>query len=94
MTRNASQLPPGRHGIPRETVVAHQRDRILQATADMAREHGLANVTVQVIVAAAFVSRSTFYGMFTNAEAAIRETVNAGLLPSVFALDGVFGDPS
>ena len=39
------RLPPGRHGIPANLVVEHQRRRLLASMAEALAEHGYANVT-------------------------------------------------
>ena len=39
------RLPPGRHGIPANLVVEHQRRRLIAAMAEALAEHGYANVT-------------------------------------------------
>lgn len=61
-----SPLPRGPHKIPREVVVDHQRQRLLRGAAQAMAEHGLAKMTVAHVIAAAGVSRSTFYENFDN----------------------------
>jgi AcrR family transcriptional regulator len=60
------RLPHGRHGIPKEEVRAHQRERLLGATAAIFAEEGYAALVVGAITARAGVSRSTFYGFFDD----------------------------
>ncbi|GAA5046979.1 TetR/AcrR family transcriptional regulator [Nocardia callitridis] len=60
------QLPRGRHGLPREQVVASQRDRILLAMAEAMTEHGYVGTSVAVILKGAGVSRETFYEQFRS----------------------------
>ncbi|WP_153413888.1 TetR/AcrR family transcriptional regulator [Nocardia macrotermitis] len=62
------QLPRGRHGLPRETVVASQRDRILTAMAQAMAENGYVGTSVAVIIKRAGVSRETFYEQFRSKE--------------------------
>jgi AcrR family transcriptional regulator len=62
------QLPPGRHGLPREFVVGNQRQRILAAVADAVSAVGYAAMTVEDIIKAAGVSRRTFYEHFRGKE--------------------------
>ncbi|MBF6173527.1 TetR/AcrR family transcriptional regulator [Nocardia blacklockiae] len=62
------QLPRGRHGLPRETVVAAQRDRILTAMADAMAENGYVGTSVAAIIKRAGVSRETFYEQFRSKE--------------------------
>src|ERR1700709_913454 len=61
-----SRLPPGRHGIPANLVVEHQRRRLLAAMAAALAEHGYANVTPTHVSEGANVSTSTFYKHFGN----------------------------
>ena len=60
------RLPRGRHGIPAEIVVEHQRLRLLAAMAEALGEHGYANVTTTHVSERANVSTSTFYKHFGN----------------------------
>jgi AcrR family transcriptional regulator len=60
------RLPPGRHGIPANLVVAHQRHRLLGALAEAVAEHGYADVTTTHVSELANVSTSTFYKHFGN----------------------------
>ncbi|MBL1073300.1 TetR/AcrR family transcriptional regulator [Nocardia sp. 2] len=64
----ARQLPRGRHGLPRETVVAAQRDRILLAMAEAMAEKGYVGTPVAAIIKRAGVSRETFYEQFRSKE--------------------------
>ncbi|HEV7400555.1 MAG TPA: TetR/AcrR family transcriptional regulator [Solirubrobacterales bacterium] len=60
------RLPPGRHGIPANLVVEHQRRRLLAAMAEALAEHGYAGVTTTQVSELASVSTSTFYKHFGN----------------------------
>lgn len=60
------RLPPGRHGIPANLVVEHQRRRLLAAMAEALAEHGYANLTTTQVSSGASVSTSTFYKHFGN----------------------------
>lgn len=60
------RLPPGRHGIPANLVVEHQRRRLLAAMAEALTEHGYANLTTTQVSEGANVSTSTFYRHFGN----------------------------
>ncbi|GAA5095692.1 TetR/AcrR family transcriptional regulator [Nocardia iowensis] len=66
---SARQLPRGRHGLPREQVVASQRERILIAMADAMVENGYVGTSVAAILKRAGVSRETFYEQFRSKEA-------------------------
>jgi AcrR family transcriptional regulator len=61
-----ARLPPGRHGLPRELVAANQRDRIAAGVIAAVTERGYQGAAVAHIVAAAGVSRRTFYGRHAN----------------------------
>lgn len=60
------RLPPGRHGIPANLVVEHQRLRLIAAMAEALAEHGYAEVTTTHVSKLAGVSTSTFYKHFGN----------------------------
>jgi AcrR family transcriptional regulator len=60
------RLPPGRHGIPANLVVEHQRRRLIAAMAAALAEHGYAGVTTTHVSKGAGVSTSTFYKHFGN----------------------------
>ena len=62
------RLPRGRHGIPRETVVRAQRDRILTAMADAMADNGYVGTSVAAVIKRAGVSRETFYEQFRSKE--------------------------
>ncbi|MEU7630063.1 TetR/AcrR family transcriptional regulator [Nocardia sp. NPDC049220] len=64
----ARQLPRGRHGLPREQVVASQRERILIATSRAMAENGYVGTSVAAILKYAGVSRETFYEQFRSKE--------------------------
>jgi AcrR family transcriptional regulator len=68
--RGAHQLPPGRHGLSRSFVEANQRQRILDAVADVVSLAGYQGMSVEDIVGAAGVSRRTFYDNFKSKEEA------------------------
>lgn len=61
-------LPRGRHGLPREQVVASQRERILGALAESMVEYGYIGTSVAVVLKRAGVSRETFYELFRSKE--------------------------
>jgi AcrR family transcriptional regulator len=86
--RQPHQLPPGRHGLPREFVIGNQRQRILAAVAEAVSEVGYAAMTVEDIIKAAGVSRRTFYEHFKSKEEAFLvsyEDISAQLMDAVIA---------
>jgi AcrR family transcriptional regulator len=64
-------MPRGRHRLPREVTEQHQRDRLIAGVASAIAEHSYRNLTVGHVIAAAGVSRATFYKNFENAEEAV-----------------------
>jgi AcrR family transcriptional regulator len=68
MAGGVQQLPRGRHGLPREEVLASQRGRILMAVAAAVADKGYAQTTVADVIARAGVSRETFYEQFGGKE--------------------------
>ena len=61
-------LRPGPRHLPREDVLAIQRDRLLAATVTAVGEVGFGGLTVGRIVSGSRVSRNTFYGIFEDRE--------------------------
>jgi AcrR family transcriptional regulator len=62
------QLPAGRHGLPRAFVVRDQRERMLDAVAQVVSRKGYAATTIADITEHAGVSRRTFYDQFSDKE--------------------------
>lgn len=60
------RLPPGRHGLSREFVVKNQRDRISSGMIRVVVERGYHDASVTQVVAAAGVSRRTFYNYYSD----------------------------
>lgn len=60
------RLPGGRHDLPREVVERSQRERIVDATAEIVAEKGLAGLTIPAIASRAGVSHETFYEMYPS----------------------------
>src|ERR1700676_4290834 len=74
----ANRLPRGRHGLPREQVLASQRGRCLAAIAEAVAEHGFARATVADVIRRAGVSRETFYEQFADKEDCFLAALDAG----------------
>jgi AcrR family transcriptional regulator len=93
------QLPRGRHGIPREQVLASQRGRILAAMAEAVAEKGFPRTTVADVISRAGVSRETFYEQFSDKDQCFLAALDAGaeallaLLRSVIASEQSDADP-
>jgi AcrR family transcriptional regulator len=62
------QLPKGRHGLSRAFIASNQRERLLDAIANVVAEKGYAATRVADITDYAGVSRKTFYELFTDKE--------------------------
>ena len=91
-------LPSGRHGLPREYVVASQRMRLLDAALIVAGTDGYAAMTVSAVIKRAGVSRKTFYEQFADREqcflAAFDELAQQGLAAAraVFETDAPWSE--
>jgi AcrR family transcriptional regulator len=73
------RLPSGRHDLSREQVASSQRERILDATAEIVAEKGLAALTIPEIASRANVSHETFYEMFPTKMAAFLGAQKIGM---------------
>ena len=80
------RLPSGRHSLARETVLASQRGRLLEAMAEEVADRGYGPTTVAHVVARAGVSRKTFYEHFTGKEDCFLATYDTAI---AFVLDRV-----
>ncbi|HET9163565.1 MAG TPA: TetR/AcrR family transcriptional regulator [Solirubrobacterales bacterium] len=69
-----SQLPGGRHGLPRSFVARNQRLRIIAAMLRVLPRHGYIETTIGHLTAEAGVSRSAFYSQFESKEACFLAT--------------------
>jgi len=78
-SKTRERLPTGRHGLSRSFVAQNQRDRILAAVADACAAKGYVEMSVEDIIAAAGVSRRTFYEHFKNKEHAFLAAYEAVL---------------
>ena len=61
-------LPRGRHALSREVVRASQRERLLEAMAEVTAQKGYHAVTIADIVQRAGTARRTFYEHFADKE--------------------------
>jgi AcrR family transcriptional regulator len=77
--RAEGRLPSGRHDLPRQFIVKNQRERIVDATAAIVAERGLANLTIPEIARRANVSHQTFYEMYPTKHDAFLGTQKVGL---------------
>ena len=63
---STAPLPRGKHKLPPEVVASNQRERLIAGVAGCLAERGYSATSVQHIIAAAGVSRATFYAYFDN----------------------------
>ncbi len=64
--RAEGRLPSGRSDLPRQFIVKSQQERIIDATAAIVAEKGLAALTIPEIVRRANVSNQTFYDIYPS----------------------------
>jgi AcrR family transcriptional regulator len=64
--RAEGRLPSGRSDLPRKFIVKSQRERIVDATAAIVAEKGLAGLTIPEIARRANVSNQTFYSIYAS----------------------------
>jgi AcrR family transcriptional regulator len=64
--RAEGRLPSGRSDLPRDAIVASQSERIVDATAAIVAEKGLAALTIPEIARRASVSHQTFYEIYPS----------------------------
>ena len=65
-SRRADRLPSGRSERPRGEILNNQRERIVDATAEIVAEKGLAALTIPEIARRANVSNQTFYEIYPS----------------------------
>jgi AcrR family transcriptional regulator len=70
-------LPRGPQALPRETVAAHQRERLFKAMVQAVDEQGFAATTISDLVTRAGVSRRSFYEHFHNKDECLLATYDA-----------------
>lgn len=93
--KELTTLPRGRHTLSRDEVERAQRDRILQATIEVASGEGYGQLTVSGITKRARVARGAFYREFSNKdEAFFAAGVEAGnsLLRNLYAVGSSYPD--
>lgn len=87
----SEQLPPGRHGLPREAVAENQRERLLNGVVEAVAERGYNATTIAAITKVAKISRRTFYEHFEDKQEcflAAYAMIEAHLLESMLAAPG------
>jgi AcrR family transcriptional regulator len=87
------RLPAGRHKLPREFVVRSQRDRMLDAMAQVCASEGYGGATVGAVIAVARVSRKTFYEQFRDREDCFLAAYDAILAQFMGRVTAAYGRP-
>lgn len=64
-------LRRGRNDLSPEEVAEHQRERVIAAVAKVVAGSGYTNLTVEQVINAARISRTTFYKLFDNLQDAV-----------------------
>ena len=77
--RAEGPLPSGRSEIPREEIVKSQRERIVDATAAIVAEKGLAALTIPEIARRASISNQTFYANYHSKREAFLGAQKVGM---------------
>jgi AcrR family transcriptional regulator len=77
--RAEGRLPSGRHDLTRQFIVQNQRERIIDATASIVAEKGLASLTIPEIAKRANVSHQTFYEMYPTKDDAFLGAQKIGM---------------
>jgi AcrR family transcriptional regulator len=74
-TRPPGRLPTGRHGLTPEEVRESQKQRLMNAMAELASSKGYHETTIAELVTRAGVSRATYYELFEDKEQCFVETM-------------------
>ena len=77
--RAEGRLPSGRSDLPRQFIVKSQRERIVDATAAIVAEKGLAALTIPEIARRANVSYQTFYDIYPSKHDAFMGAQKVGM---------------
>ncbi len=77
--RAEGRLPSGRSDLPRQLIVKSQRERIVDATAAIVAEKGLAALTIPEIARRANVSHQTFYDIYASKHQAFLGAQKVGM---------------
>jgi AcrR family transcriptional regulator len=77
--RAEGRLPSGRSDLPRQFIVKSQQERIVDATAAIVAEKGLARLTIPEIARRANVSNQTFYSIYASKHEAFLGAQKVGM---------------
>jgi AcrR family transcriptional regulator len=84
------RLPSGRHDLPRQFIIQNQRERIVDATAAIVAEKGLAGLTIPEIARRANVSHQTFYEMYPTKHDAFLGAQKVGMHQALGIMVGAY----
>ncbi len=90
-SRVEGRLPSGRHDLARAEVVKSQRERIVDATAEIVAEKGFAGLTIPEIASRANVSHETFYEMYPTKHDAFLGAQKVGLHQALRVTSEAYG---
>lgn len=79
VSADQGRLPRGRHGLPRDKVVASQRRRMQRAIADAMVEKGYVGTSVADVIGRARVSRETFYQQYASKQDCFLDAFDAAV---------------
>jgi AcrR family transcriptional regulator len=91
------KLPRRAHDLPRRTVEASQRWRILEAMTEVTAKRGYGDASIADVIAAAGVSRKTFYESFRDKEDCFLtayDVVSERLIESLVVVSAAHTDPA
>ncbi|HEX4189084.1 MAG TPA: TetR/AcrR family transcriptional regulator [Solirubrobacteraceae bacterium] len=88
--RARGRLPSGRNDIPRPLIAKSQRERIVDATAAIVAEKGLAKLTIPEIARRASVSNQTFYEMYSSKHDAFLGAQRVGMHQALRVTDEAY----
>ncbi len=89
---STGRLPSGRHEFSRQFVIDNQRERIIDAIADIVAEKGYSGLTIPEIARRANVSHQTFYEIYPSKHDAFLGAQQTGLLEGVRTSGEAFQD--
>ncbi|HEX4467526.1 MAG TPA: TetR/AcrR family transcriptional regulator, partial [Solirubrobacteraceae bacterium] len=89
--RAEAKLPSGRSDMPRLFIVKSQRERIVDATAAIVAEKGLAALTVPEIARRASVSLQTFYTIYASKHEAFLGAQKVGMHQALQVASRAYG---
>ncbi|HEV3284266.1 MAG TPA: TetR/AcrR family transcriptional regulator, partial [Solirubrobacteraceae bacterium] len=90
--RAQGRLPSGRSSMPKKLIAKSQRERIVDATAAIVAEKGLAKLTIPEIAKRAAVSHQTFYEMYESKHDAFLGAQKVGMHQALHVTIDAYGE--